>query len=292
MREYIRKVQKIGRASLFITLPKAWVKMYGVNEGDSLYLKVADDGSLIINREEAKGGAREAVIDTRGRPIELVKKELVYAYLNGYASIRVIGEEREVLRELKRFAVGRLEGLIVVKEEEGENVFSFIIDYGQVKYREIVERANRILSYMCEDIENVKVVRSYEDELNRLYFLSVRVLREALINPEVAGTIGLIPIEILDHRLVLHLLESLGDELMRAAGKVSRPQLSAFVKYKDAAVNAFLFGRAVSYEELMAARDESLKSMKSGKLEKFAHRLINIVDDIVDLSIRPGQLGK
>lgn len=287
MVEYVRKVQRIGRSSFFITLPKAWAERYGVKENDRLVLSVLDDGSILVTKTGVEGRGLAITVNASGRPLELVKKEIVYAYLNGYSTITIESADRDTLREVKRFVLGRLEGLILVEEGDERHVYNFVIDYRQVKYREMLDRASRIIDYMCQEIDSPRVVRGYEDELNRLYFLSVRVLREALINPEIERATGLSSIEILDHRLVLHLLESLGDELNHLAGRASPGSLAPVLSYKSVAIDLFLGRASIRYEDLLSRRDEALRSIGAAGLEKAASRIISIIDDIVDLSIRP-----
>jgi len=44
-----RKVTTLGKYSFIITLPKAWVRMHNISSGDSVFLDILGDGSLIVN---------------------------------------------------------------------------------------------------------------------------------------------------------------------------------------------------------------------------------------------------
>lgn len=47
-----RKVFKAGKYSIFLTLPSEWVNHHRINGGDSVFLKIKDDGSLEIKPKE------------------------------------------------------------------------------------------------------------------------------------------------------------------------------------------------------------------------------------------------
>ena len=43
-----RKIQRVGRATLTVSLPRAWVKETGIKQGDLVFCAPQKDGSLNI----------------------------------------------------------------------------------------------------------------------------------------------------------------------------------------------------------------------------------------------------
>jgi phosphate uptake regulator len=69
------------------------------------------------------------------------------------------------------------------------------------------------------DLHLAKSVIARDEEVNRLYFLLVRILRTIIQNPSLSEKLGVQPIECLDYRLAASLVETIGDECVRAALK-------------------------------------------------------------------------
>jgi len=59
-----------------------------------------------------------------------------------------------------------------------------------------------------------------DEEVDRLYFLIVRVLRTAVLNPLLSEKIGLSLIDCLDYRLAASFIESMGDQAVKIAQSV------------------------------------------------------------------------
>jgi phosphate uptake regulator len=56
-----------------------------------------------------------------------------------------------------------------------------------------------------------------DNEVNRQYFLLVRILRTVIQNPGLSEKLGILPIDCLDYRLVASLVEAVGDESVQIA---------------------------------------------------------------------------
>ncbi len=70
------------------------------------------------------------------------------------------------------------------------------------------------------DSKILSLVTERDDEVDRLYFLLVRALRTATINPELAEKFRLTPVECLDYRVLASFLESLGDSIAELARRM------------------------------------------------------------------------
>jgi hypothetical protein len=90
----------------------------------------------------------------------------------------------------------------------------------------ILQREHSIASSMHRDsvtalIEGdehlAKNVVARDIEVNRLYFLLVRILRTVIQNPGLSEKLGILPIDCLDYRLTASLVEAIGDKSVQLA---------------------------------------------------------------------------
>jgi PhoU domain len=165
----------------------------------------------------------------------------------------------------------------------------FLPDPAVLDPEKIVRRMASLISGMLRDSgEGVRhdrallsLVGERDDEVDRLYFLLVRTIRTATIDPEVAERYRLAPIECLDYRVLASYLESLGDAIAdfskRAGeetfGREVGAQLVQFLdsleKMGDVAISSFLARRRVqprrTHTEVAAMR-ERLSELSKGML--------------------------
>jgi phosphate uptake regulator len=122
-----------------------------------------------------------------------------------------------------------------------------------------------------------------DDEVNRLHFLLVRILRTIVQNPNLSEKLGVSPIECLDYRLVASLVEAIGDECVRLAMKVTElksVKLAEDLKQELAdlhttcfnahenALKAFLSGDMILAENVRRMREKTEKMFTD--IEKIA----------------------
>ncbi len=227
---YTRKVQRIG-SSLLISLPKEWVESNGIERGSIVLIESANDNSLRIYPalDEVKE-SKEVVINYPSPYYEPIANKITGAYLLGYDLIKIKAntpisyEERERIKE----AIERLVSLEIVDEDATHIVAQFLLDATTLDAEKILYRIGSIVSGMYRDVITalqskdkgiLKSIARRDDEVDRQYFLLVRLLRSMLKDQRLAARMNLTSIEVLDYRLAAHLLESAGDgavELARA----------------------------------------------------------------------------
>lgn len=219
----------MGRGTLFISLPKEWAKRYRVQKGDLLEVVEREDGSLIIKPHlPSRGEGIETISLTYKGDIEEVSSEITGMYLLGYDTIRIDGiEEMEYGdRERVRRAVRRLVGLEILEEDQRSMTIQCILELATLRPDKLFKRMHIISSAMRRDaIASIiqgderlaKVVVERDDEIDRLYFLLVRLLRSAVRNPSLADHFKMEPIEYLDYRVASSLVEAIGDSSVEIA---------------------------------------------------------------------------
>jgi len=264
----MRKVQRTPSGTFFVCVPKAWAKRHGLERGDIVAVNETSDGRLLI---DPKYGVERAPRTITLGPGPYLNREIVGKYLLGFDIIRVEAEKRisfEV-REVVKKTVNHLIGLEIVEEDYSGIVLQCLLDPSGFPPEKILRRGYAIAAGMHRDVVNALVDRDVhlarsviarDDEVNRLYFLLVRILRTVLQNPSLSEKLGVRQIECLDYRLAASLVEAIGDECVRAALKT--------VELKDTKLTEDLKKLFVNFHmACFEAHENALKAFFAGDID-------------------------
>jgi phosphate uptake regulator len=283
---YLRKVLKIGNSSLFITLPKPWCEKYSINEGDIVEALESSTGELMLVPRKKEESEKTFYVNLEGLQSSYIEKILSYAYINGYTKLRISYKNKKMFEDLKDLVESKFMGLILVSENDNEAVFSFALDTNQVDFYEIIRRMDRITSFMIDSISDRDKVKVMDAEVDKLYFLLIRMLRTGLTDSAIAKKLMLSPVQFLDYRLVLHFIETIGDELTCISGKIRSERLEAVKKLKEISIKAFLGDRKVKPSDIEQVSKEAYSALESAgpQVALNISRIIEMAKDIADLS--------
>ncbi|HKR72732.1 MAG TPA: phosphate uptake regulator PhoU [Candidatus Nitrosocosmicus sp.] len=237
---YTRILQQIG-SSVLISLPNEWVKKNTLSKGNTVTVETNIDNTVSVynnyQEEEIKivfelddesenqhhmGSSYERA-DQNEKIIKIILNKIFGAYLLGYNSINVHSKNQisfENSETIKK-ATRKLIGLEIVDENSFNISFQFLIDAKTLNIQKILGMMNSIIQGMfretihslngdfSSDLENK--IASRDDEIDRQYFLLVRVIRTAIMNKKLASNLNLTNIDMLDYRIAANYLETAGD---------------------------------------------------------------------------------
>lgn len=218
----LRKVQEIGGA-LLVSLPKPWAEGSRIRKGSILALELRGDGSLVIRPFE---GEKESPRELRVQypaPSQLhLQNTITAAYLLGFDIIRIAGDIRISLedREAIKRAYRQLIGLEIVEENSRSITLQFLLQTEGLSLESLFRRMHLLTGGMYRDAINsivegdehlARVVVERDEEVDRIYFLIVRLIRSAMITPLLPSKLKLSLVDLLDYRVAAHLLERIGD---------------------------------------------------------------------------------
>ena len=222
-----RKIQKVGRSTLSVSLPKDWVNLVGLKPGDIVHIDQGKDESLRIfsekNIKEAMKPNEYYINCDQTKEPNLLERLIVGGYMMGvdvikiYASDRIKGKQVEEVRNI----IQRLVGASIMEASRNEIILQCFIDSSKLKIYSLLQRLSVITSTMLneamealltQDPELANDVIKREDEANNIYWLITRLLISAQKSSTLAENIGLdesfTPISI---RLVSKNLERIAD---------------------------------------------------------------------------------
>lgn len=227
-----RKAIEMGEGTILVSLPKEWVRRYGIKKGDTLSVEELSAGKLMVKPfQGGEGEPKEITIDYPGDELSQVTNDVTGAYLLGYDVIRVVGSKvisREDRTAIKG-TIGRLVGLEIMDEDSKRITMQFLLEPTAIVPEKIVLRMSGLLDGMLKDMAEaltrgdaklLALVGERDDEVDRLYFLLVRATRDAIVRPDVAERYGLSPVDLLDYRVLATFLESIGDAVSELSHKL------------------------------------------------------------------------
>ncbi len=230
MTKFIRRLQKIG-SSILVSLPKEWVDANKLEKSDEVELE-AGPNSLSITLSADHKLPKEVVIPYPVAKEENIIANITGAYLLGYDIIKIKGksvisaDDREKIRTSMR----RLVGMEIVDEDSSNVIMHFLLDATTLSPEKILKRMSSIAlgmfrdtldALMSEDRVVLQTLANRDDEIDRQYFLLVRLIRSTMVDKKLANALNLENIDILDYRIAANLLEAAGDTIVELANSIS-----------------------------------------------------------------------
>ena len=277
----LRKIQRTSSGTFFVCLPKDWAERSGLDRGSVISVSETSDGRLIIDTEyDVEPSPQTAVIKSTSH----LEREIIEKYLLGYDAIQVEAKKRTSLsdRERVKQTSSRLVGLEIIEEDYSKIVMQCLLEPSAFPPERILRREYSIASGMHRDavtalvegdVHLAKNIVARDNEVDRLYFLLVRILRTVIQNPRLSEKLGILSIDCLDYRLAASLVESVADRSVQIAEKSI--QLGG-AKIAEELSQLILKLHGVVYEahenalRAMFSRDVSLAQSVSAEREKVA----------------------
>jgi len=257
-----RKIQKVGAATLTISLPKEWAGRRNLKKGDQVFL-VEDGEALKVlpgpAAEERHRAATEFIVDADlcDEP-GMLERVIVGNY--------VLGREKIIIRSSLRLASGhldevrgaarRLMGIGIIEEGPAKVVLQCSIDPSNYPLESLIKRlynlGSTMLSESLEALGTRKIALAddaikREDDADMMYWLLLRLILSAQLDEGLVETLGLRSrIELAGYRVIVRDLETIADHCEDIARNV-KEILSADLKTPDNVVRALQgFGESVS----------------------------------------------
>jgi phosphate uptake regulator len=217
---------------MLISLPSDWVRTNRLNKGNTVFIETNEDNSISLFPSEASDSQiKDVTILYSESSVDSLINQIYGAYLLGYSDIRIKGK-RQILfehREHIKLTMRKLVGLEIVDEDSSNIAIQFLLDANTLDAEKILRRMNSIVGGMYRDAldglrlksEGIKnLIFSRDDEVDRQYFLLVRLIRSAMVDQKLARKLNLSNIDILDYRIAANHLESAGDYIGEFASTV------------------------------------------------------------------------
>ena len=235
MTKFVRRLQRIG-SSLLVSLPKEWVDANNLEKSSQVEIETGQD-SISISANKETRPTKELDITYPLPKEENIVADITGAYLLGYDIIQINSkttipsEDREKIRNSMR----RLVGMEIIEEDASHINMQFLLDATTLNPEKILKRMSSLALGMYDDVSsglilddksNLQTLSNRDVEVNRQYFLLVRLIRSTLVDRRLANVFNLENIDVLDYRIAANLLENAGDSIVEISNFIYNSSLS------------------------------------------------------------------
>ena len=292
MEHYARRLQQIG-SSILVSLPTMWIKSNNLRKGSIVPVHINRDNSISIfpSQDDTADKIKELTIPYSSVSMDMLVNQVYGGYLLGYdmitikASLQISFEDADRIKKAMR----KLVGLEIVDEDGFHISAQFLLDADTLDAEKILRRMSAIVAGMYRDMLEAlklkqnssirKVIIGRDDEVDRQYFLLVRLIRSAMMDQKLATKLNLSNIDILDYRIAANLLESAGDYIVDLANSIDLSHIKAV----DEIVEAGLLVEKM-HEKSVAAFVNKNRSESNAIIKTYDNfiEIINSIKNSVD----------
>lgn len=188
----LRKVQALTSGSMYVTLPKVWVKRTQVQPGNVIQFSPMVDGGLALSRFQESGNSLDAEtihtlrLKSKMTPAQL-KDHLCSCYALGHELIRLETTGAKLNGHVRAVmdAQRSLMGLNILEEETDSILLQVSLNIERFNLNQLLGRTLRVLDSMMELVlkgpgtEGEGTTTDLTDlkrEMERIYWLSLRFI--------------------------------------------------------------------------------------------------------------------
>jgi len=251
------------------------VTRHGVDRGTLLAFAEGKDGKLSLGLYDDQERASKSITLQAGPTLE---REIEEKYLLGYDVVEIESTAvmHSELRDNVKAILKKLVGLEIVEEDAHKIVIQCLIEPSLLAPEKIIRRLHLITRAMQQDAlvafancdhKLAATVVERDEEVDRLYFLLVRIVRDALSDLSTAERLHISPVDCLDYRILASLIEHMGDYSTSIATNV--PQTS--------------LGLPKQLSRSLERTGKVVGSMYASSVEAVLSRNLKLLPDVEDL---------
>ncbi|RMD57382.1 phosphate uptake regulator PhoU [Candidatus Woesearchaeota archaeon] len=236
----IRRLVKAGQASHTISLPKDWLDKHKLKKGDLVYLYEKDDNELLITPESKPDEpmpSKEITISVDNKELSSLQREITSAYINNYGTITLIGESITEKTPQIRKMLHDFVALEVADQTSKSIIAKDLLNVKEISVDKTVRRMDMLVRSMLQD--SIKAVEepglaesvSMRDlEVNRAYFLMMRLLKSTFASRKLAEIFQLSNEKVLNYYYLTINLENFADAAKQAVELIAKEKKKKNVK--------------------------------------------------------------
>ncbi len=184
-----RKVQRTGKSTFIVSLPKNWATKNGIKAGSIIYIHQGDNGALTLStdRSERDLRARLNIGDKLGEPLV---RDIIGCYLGGYRTIEVFSAHMSMAqkKDLHQI-VNKLIGPEILEETINKVVIQDLLSSEELQAEKALKRIRTVVKSMIQDSlsalqsdnkELAMDVIQRDNDVDRLNLLIARQFTEVL----------------------------------------------------------------------------------------------------------------
>ncbi len=220
-----RRVQKTGKSTFVISLPKNWATKNGIQMGTIMYISQEENGGLVLSAHKSK---RESVVklDMGEKIGEALARDIIACYLSGYRTIEITSRHMTPVQKSEIHKVMRkLIGPEIIEETANKLVLQDLLSSEELHAERVLKRIKILVKSMLHDCMTSSIngdhdlardVMRRDDDVDKLNLLMQRQFMEILRSRTIKEE-GLDAITALSYVQAASNLERIADHAVRIA---------------------------------------------------------------------------
>lgn len=184
-----RKVQRTGKSTFIVSLPKNWATINSIEAGSIVYISQSDNGALMlsVDRSEQDLTAKLDIGDKSGEPLI---RDIIACYVAGHRNIEVTSKHMSPAQKKDiRQIVNKLIGPEILEETINQVVIHDLLSSEELQTKQALKRIKNVVRSLVQDsisslLNNDKDlaldVIQRDDDVDRLNLLIARQFNEML----------------------------------------------------------------------------------------------------------------
>jgi phosphate uptake regulator len=184
-----RKVQRTGKSTLIVSLPKRWATKNEIENGSILFVSQKQNGDLFLSPEisEQDQTAKLEIGDKSG---ETLVRDVISCYIDGYRTIEITSDQLSAMQKRDIHSiVNKLIGPEVIEESRGKVVIQDLLSPEELLPDRVLKRMKNMTRSMIQDALSTIIKQNNEiafdvmqrdDDIDRLNLLMARQFTEIL----------------------------------------------------------------------------------------------------------------
>ncbi|HPS91849.1 MAG TPA: PhoU domain-containing protein [Methanothrix sp.] len=221
-----RKVQRTGKSTFIVSLPKSWATKNSISAGSIIYINQGDNGALTLSTDRSEREMRVR-LDIGDKTGEHLVRDIIGCYVGGYRTIEVTsGHMSSIQKKDLHLIVNKLIGPEILEETINKVVIQDLLSSEELQSERALKRIRTVVKSMISDSlssllnnneELAADVIQRDNDVDRLNLLIARQFTEILRSGSVKQE-TLNPITAFNYMQASSNLERIADHAYRIAG--------------------------------------------------------------------------
>tara|TARA_Y100000310_G_C20628740_1_gene787418 strand:- start:779 stop:1786 length:1008 start_codon:yes stop_codon:yes gene_type:complete len=213
-------------------MPKAWVQQHKLKKGDLIGIEEGTNELVFhADSKEIEKEEKTVSINIDNKKLNFIKAEIITAYLDNNHTIEIFSSTLEDDAPLIKGILRNLSGMEIIEQTSKRIVAKDLIDVSSISIQNIIRRMDIITRSMMEDNIlcmqgkcNPKSIVHRDVDVNRLYYLGCRVIKNAMENPILMKKLKTTPWKLLVDKTILRRIEEIADSQKRVCKLIAHAE--------------------------------------------------------------------
>lgn len=146
-----RKVQRTGKSTFIVSLPKSWATKNGISAGSIIYINQGDNGALTLSTDRSERDLR-AKLDIGDKIGDHLVRDIIGCYVGGYRTIEVTaGHMSSLQKKDLHQIVNKLIGPEILEETINKVVIQDLLSSEELQSERALKRIKTVVKSMIID---------------------------------------------------------------------------------------------------------------------------------------------